>query len=172
VTSITGSASHVSDGTTAQSQIDIAWNFTYNGTINLATASLTVKNLLTEVGGAGELVNGVPLTLVAGGQGTPDEGFYFTSPAGAKPAYRFTVKNQDPQQGTWTAHLKVDFGTMGKNPQLCAGNGNTFTTSMFTSFWITPSGGGSPITVSTTQPWRCLDLENGNPADPDTLRTP
>src|SRR6266550_6217937 len=98
---MTGSASQVgvvpAPGTAGSSQIDIAFSFTFNGYINLATSSLRVNALLFETGGSGELVSGVPLTLTPdSGSSTPSAAFFVT-PSGASPAYRFEVRNQDPQ---------------------------------------------------------------------------
>ena len=171
VTAFNGTASNV--GVAAGgSAIDIAENFTFNGNINLSTATLTVQSLLFEGGGAGELVNGVPLTLNPGGT-DPTEGFFFSTPAGTYPAYRFAVKIQDPQQGTWTSHVKVDRAVIPNYPTRCTQvSSNTVVTNLITTYAIKPAGSSTSLVVTTTQPWRCLDFVGGDQTKPGSLRAP
>jgi hypothetical protein len=171
VTAFSGTASNV--GVAAGgSAIDIAENFTFNGTMNLSTATVTISSLLQEVGGAGELVQGVPITLAFGGT-DPDEGPFYSSPSGVDPKYRFVIKIQDPQQGKWTSHLKVDNAVLPKYPTLCTFiSSNTYRTNLTTVYSIKPSGGGASLVVSTVQPWRCLDFVGGDPNKPSSLRAP
>jgi hypothetical protein len=124
------------------------------------------------VGGAGELVQGVPLTLTPGGT-DPTEGFFFSTPAGVSPAYRFAIKIQDPQQAKWTAHLKVDNAVLPNYPTLCTFiSSNTYKTNLTTTYAIYPSGGGAPLVVSTVQAWRCLDFVGHDLNKPASLRAP
>jgi len=169
VTSINGNAGNV--GVPAGgAAIQIAENFTFFGNINLQTATLTVISVLQEVGGAGELLQGVPVTLNYAGT-DPNDGPFFSPPG--NPAFRFNVKIQDPQQGTWTSKLRIDNGVIPNYPTNCTFvNSNNYRTNITTTFRINPSGGGSPLAVTTTQSWQCRDLVNLDPNQPSTLRVP
>jgi hypothetical protein len=152
------------------SAINIAENFTFNGTMNFSTATLTIRNLLQEVGGA-ELVQGIPITLTYGGT-DPDEGPFYSSPGSNSTKYRFFVKIQDPQQAKWTAHLRVDNAVIPNYPANCAMVGsNNWRTDLLTTYAINPASGPS-LVVSTTQSWQCRDWVGGDPNKPSTLRAP
>jgi len=169
VTAFNAAASNVGvpDGGSA---INAAENFTFNGNINLQTATLTVINVLQEVGGAGELLQGVPITLKYGGT-DPDDGPFYSAPG--NPAFRFNVKIQDPQQGKWTTKLRVDNGVIPNYPTKCAMvSSNNYRTNLTTTFRINPAGGGAPLAVTTTQSWQCRDWVGGDPNKPATLRAP
>ena len=171
MTAFNGSASNVGTAT-ASSAIDIAENFTFCGNINLSTATLTIRNLLQEVGGIGELVQGVPLTLNFGGT-DPDDGPFYSSPAGVDPQDRFVIKIQDPQQCKWTAHLKVDNAFIPGYPNKCTFvNSNNYRTDLTTTYAINPAGGGPSLVVATTQSWQCRDFVGGDPNQPSSLRAP
>ena len=169
MTSINGTASNV--GVPAGgSAIQISENFTFNGNINLQTATATIVNILQESGGAGELVQGVPITLTYAGT-DPDDGPFFST--SGNPAYHFNVKIQDPQQGKWTTKLRVDNAVIPGYPTKCTFvNSNNYRTNLTTTFRINPSGGGSPLAVTTTQSWQCRDFVNGDPNQPSTVRVP
>jgi hypothetical protein len=169
VTAFNGNASNVGVPS-GGSAVTFSENFTFNGNINLQTATLTVVNVLQEVGGAGELLQGVPVTLTYAGT-DPDDGPFFSPPG--NPAFRFNVKIQDPQQGKWTSKLRVDNGVIPNYPTKCAMvSSNNYRTNLTTTFRINPSGGGAPLAVTTTQSWQCRDWVGLDPNKPATLRTP
>jgi hypothetical protein len=169
VTAFNGSASNV--GQNGGSAILISENFTFNGNINLQTATLTVVNVLQEVGGAGELLPGIPITLTYGGT-DPNDGPFYSAP-GANPAYRFNVKIQDPQQAKWTSKLRIDNAALPNFATKCAMvSSNNYRTNLVTTYRINPAGGGTPLSVTTTQSWQCRDFLNSDPNQATTLRAP
>ncbi len=174
-TSVTGSASRVGlvapPGKDAGAQVGILTKFTFAGPINLGASTVTIRELLDEVGGAGELVKGtggvdlLPMTLVPSPGGRPN-GAIFETRSRAVPKVR--VEIQTKGRGLFDFLLRVDRGTIPAFPNLCEGPRSR--TNLTTSFVI--NDGVNPVVISTDQAWRCLDLIEGDPRRPRSLRVP
>ena len=163
ITRFAGKASGV--GVTKGSEVKIKGRFSSAEPIDLATATASILVLLTEPGGAGELVTnagGQPLLSIALGQPRPDdrgkEAVLSSVLSGGDPLCRLKVKRVD--DGLYEHYLQCKRGegaTIPGHPTQCSSDRYP-KTSLRT--WIVLSA-GTTIGVDLTQPWRCLG-RNGN----------
>jgi CSLREA domain-containing protein len=171
--SVSGSASRVGQvpppGSTGSAQVKFSAKFAFAGVIDLASATATINALFgeEEAGGAGELVVGVPIVLRArpGGRSTAAT---FETPSGVTPGFRVDVQIKQPSLST--VAIAVDRARLPRFPQLCSVASRPTTT--LTTMLTIDDGINPPVTVTTREPWRCLDPTGGNPLLPRSLRTP
>lgn len=164
VTSVTGRATRL--GEAGAGVVAIVEKFTFEGDINLGTSSLTIDHLLNEVGGAGELVTGLPIILNARPGGKPNYAIFETA-SSAIPKVRVEIQTKD---GEIYDFLLRDERTTIAFPMLCPPGTRSPTTDLTTSFTI-DDGVNPPVAVSTVEAWRCVDLIRGT-NHPRSLRTP
>lgn len=170
--SATGSASRVGEipraGSAGSAQVKLSARFSFAGIVDLASATLTVEVLLREEDAPdeGDLVPGLPVVLRprAGSRSTAA---IFETPLGATPTFKIDVQVKQPTQSTVT--IAVDRATLPRFPTLCA-TGSRPTTMLTTRFTI-DDGIHAPVSVTTREPWRCLD-PTGPDQLPRSLRTP
>jgi hypothetical protein len=161
-------ANRVGETESTSAQVRISGTFPFSGAIDLSTSTVTIDDLLNEMGGAGELGQRVSTTLTARPGGNPNAAIYET-PDGIRPTFRMEIKNRDPENPVFEFNLRVDRATISAFPELCEGEPPT--TDLTTSFSI-DDGVNPPVVVSTVQRWRCLDLIGGDPEKPRSLRVP
>jgi hypothetical protein len=164
VTSVTGSAKRL--GEAGAGDIGISMKFTYLGAIDLSASTVTVHNLLNELGGAGELVSGLPITLSVRPGGRPNAAIFETPPR-ARPKFRLEVQTKG--SGLFDFRLRVEFERIAF-PRLCPPSGRPPRINLVTRFTI-DDGVNPPVEVATTQAWRCTDFIRGT-NDPRSLRVP
>jgi hypothetical protein len=134
------------------------------GALDLKAATVTVRELLDEATGAGELVRGaggtpiLPLTLAAG-NGSKASQATFRTPTGTRPGLKLEVKNRDPRRGELEVKLTVERATMTVTPGACGPGSPAFLRTRFTLH----DGVNEPVTLNVELPWRC---------DRDRLATP
>jgi hypothetical protein len=128
----------------------------FSGTLDLST-TLTLAQLLNEASGNGELAQGAngaslaPLTLQARPGGTATAAV-FETPAGAEPRIEVEVKQRDAAKGVWGFELTAKRALIGA----AAGCDGAFKrTGEVTTQFTLSNGTHFPLTVATTQPWRC-----------------
>jgi hypothetical protein len=126
--------------------------FTSDGAIDLSAsaATVTIESLFNEVGGAGEVVAGLPpLTLFADSRNNANVA-RFNTPVGTLPIAKVTIGAKGG--GRFTLRVDVAKATI-EPPSLCP------TTDLTTSFTIN-DGVNPPVVVTTTQPWLCFGTGN------------
>jgi hypothetical protein len=174
--SVSGSASRVGQvpapGSAGSAQVKFSTKLAFAGVVDLASATVTIDALLgeEEAGGAGELVLGVPIVLRArrGGSSTAA---IFETPSGEMPKVRVDMQIKQPSLST--VAISVDRATLPRFPRRCSIDSidSRLTTQLTTRFTI-DDGINPPVTVTTREPWRCLDAPQGDPFLPRSLRTP
>jgi len=123
----------------------ITERFTLDGASDLSTSVVTIDRLLNEVGGAGELVDGLPITLSASPSSNTNSAIYET-PAGVFPRLRMTIAKRGGNQ--FNFRLDGVDATI-DSPLQCP------TTNLTTTFTI-DDGINPPQAVTTERPWRCF----------------
>jgi hypothetical protein len=153
VTSFTGRAHGVGKGTKTAG-VAIIGIFTFDGVIDLSAfpATVTLTSLFNEVGGAGEVVAGLPpLTLFADPRNNANVA-RFNTPMGTLPIAKVTIGAKGGGRFTF----RVDVAKATIVPPSCP------TTNLTTSFTI--DDGFNPlfpsVTVTTLQPWLCFGAGN------------
>jgi len=162
--SVTGSAGRL--GEAGAGNIGMLPKFSFTGTINVATSTVTIDNLLNEVDGAGELVAGLPSILTARPGGRPNAAIFETR-SGAIPKIRVEIQTKDGKAYDFV--LREEKATIAL-PLLCPPSARTPRTNLTTSFTI-DDGVNPAVLVSTEQAWRCLDFIRGT-NNPRSLRVP
>lgn len=175
--SLTGSANRIGivppSNRDAGAQVGALMKFTFDGDLNLATSTVMITKLLDERGGAGELVKGtggvdlLPIIL-SPRPGAKANAAIFESPSGEVPKVQLEIQTKG--HDIYDFLLRVDRASIPAFPQLCAADGR-LTTHLTTRATI-DDGVNPPLEVSTTQPWRCLDLIGRDPKKPRSLRVP
>jgi hypothetical protein len=119
--------------------------FTFDGAIDLSAfpATVTLTSLFNEVGGAGEVVANLPLTLLADSRNNANVA-RFNTPVGTLPIAKVTIGAKGGGRFTF----RVDVAKATIVPPSCP------TTNLTTSSTI------PPVTVTTEQPWRCFGAGN------------
>jgi hypothetical protein len=150
VTSFTGKAHGVGLG--ARGGIGITGIFTFDGALDLSPpgATVTITSLFNEVGGAGEVVTNIPLTLFADPRNIASVA-RFKTPVGVLPIAKVTIGALSG--GRFTFRVDVAKATI-VPPSLCP----TTTTNLTTTFTI--DGVNPPVVVTTTRPWLCFGAGN------------
>uniref|UniRef100_UPI00307647B3 S8 family serine peptidase n=1 Tax=Candidatus Methylomirabilis sp. TaxID=2032687 RepID=UPI00307647B3 len=150
VTSFTGKAHGIGRGEKTAG-VGITGIFTFDGALDLsAIPAMTLTSLFNEVGGAGEVVKNIPLTLFADPRNIASVA-RFKTPVGVLPIAKVTIGALSG--GRFTFRVDVAKATI-VPPSLCP----TTTTSLTTTFTI--DGVTPPVTVTTTQPWLCFGAGN------------
>jgi hypothetical protein len=161
ITEASGKAQNVG---TSKGNVTLSGRFTLAGGFLLDRATLTLGQLLDEVGGAGELAKGaggsrlLPVTLQARSGSKPTEATYQT-PSGVSPSVRVDVKSREPLIGLWEFSIKVDHATI-SSPTRCGG-GSPATTRLATSFALKTTS--DEVAVGATLPWQCRGSELKTP---------
>ncbi|MCK5431910.1 MAG: hypothetical protein KAJ03_04160, partial [Gammaproteobacteria bacterium] len=147
-----GTAKSVGKGKQQKDVVQLKGEFTLNRAhhlpgIDLAAAvgEVTLDHLLDEVGGNGELVESLPLILVANPQNSDDSAVYQTLP-GEEPAATLRIKAL-MQPGTYSFKLKIKKAAIG-SPDGCP------MTTLLTRFTI-EDGGTMPVHAVTQASWAC-----------------
>ncbi|MBY0276237.1 PKD domain-containing protein [Candidatus Binatia bacterium] len=133
-------------------------SFTFAGDLDLTASSVTVRSVLLEAGGAGELLRGfqgatlLPLTLtrISGNERTA----IFATPGSSRPSFRLSLRRK--QDGLYLAALKVSRATVPADPTLCTGS--PATTALDVAL-VVEDGRHEPVTVAGSVTWTC-DLDN------------
>jgi hypothetical protein len=152
VTSFTGRAHGVGMGAKTAG-VAIIGIFTFDGAIDLSAfpATVTLTSLFNEVGGAGEVVANLPLTLLADSRNNANVA-RFNTPVGTLPIAKVTIGAKGGGRFTFRVDVakatSVDVAKATIVPPSCP------TTNLTTSFTI------PPVTVTTEQPWRCFGAGN------------
>jgi hypothetical protein len=152
VQSITGAANRVGEPTDS-GQVAMSGNFLADENISLASATVTIDQVLSEASDIGELVRGaggaylLPLTLQArpGGNAT---GAIFETPTGVQPSFRIELRRRNPSRAQYDFTLRVNRTTIPEVPRGCPA-GATLGTS------FTMMDGVKSVTVRTARAWRC-----------------
>jgi photosystem II stability/assembly factor-like uncharacterized protein len=126
--------------------ISIVGTFVSGGIVDLSAfpATLTITSLFNEVGGAGEVVADLPLTLFADPRNNANVA-RFNTLVGTLPIAKVTIGGLSG--GRFTLRVDVAKATI-VPPSLCP------TTNLRTTFTI------PPVTVTTVQPWLCFGPGN------------
>jgi hypothetical protein len=148
VTSFTGKAHGVGLGKN-RAGVAIVGIFAFDGAIDLGApgATATINSLFDEVGGAGERVSDLPLTLFADPRNNANVAI-FKTPVGRLPIAKVTIGALSG--GRFTLRVDVAKATI-LPPSLCP------TTNLRTTFTI---GVSPPVTVTTERPWLCFGTGN------------
>jgi hypothetical protein len=155
VTSFTGNATRVGDSTAAP-EVKIAGRFALAPTngLDLTTARVTIQSLLTEAGGAGELVDRVakgPVQLVARPGTRSTSGTFESSPVSGQPSFGMTLKRRP--DGVSEFSLRVSRPVLSHRPLLCSADRPSLTP-LVTRFVI-DDGQHPPVEIATEQAWEC-----------------
>jgi len=148
VTSFTGRGHGVGMGKNTAG-VAIVGIFTSTEAIDLSAfpATVTLTSLFNEVGGAGEVVAGLPLTLFADPRNNANVA-RFKTPVGVLPIAKVTIGAKGGGRFTF----RVDVAKATIVPPSCP------TTNLTTSFTI--DDGFLPVVVTTEQPWLCFGAGN------------
>lgn len=119
--------------------------------INLAGTTVTISSLLNEVGGAGELVGGLPLTLIGDPRNNEHVAIFRTS-TGVRPIVILKIARQGSNE--FIFRLQVSKITKA-SPTLCSGDPRK--THLMTIFTI-DDGVNQPAVVSAVEAWRCFGI--------------
>jgi hypothetical protein len=144
----------------------IKGHFTATAGVSLDLATLTIASLLDEVAGAGELVRGaggvslLPLTLSPRKGAKLAQAIYETA-SGVRPSVRAEVKSRDPETGHMEFSVTVDRATVPRGPAHCS-TGDRSVASLLTRLSL-QGGGGAPVGMEITVPWRCAGTELKTP---------
>ena len=139
-------------------KLTLTGRFTTQAPIALDRATLTITDLIDEVGGVGELsrIAGggslLPLALVArpGSKGTLAT---FETAPGSRPSVSVEVKRRDVKAGLLEFSIKVDRDSMPVRPIDCTAGSLSYT-QLKTRFTL-DDGVNQVIEVGATLPWQC-----------------
>lgn len=151
VTNFTGKAHGIGLGEKTAG-VGITGIFTFEGNLDLRVpTTLRITSLFNEVGGAGEVVKNIRLTLVADPRNNANVATFKTA-VGVLPIAKVTIGAKGG--GRFTFRVDVAKATI-VPPSLCP------TTNLHTTFTFV-DGVNSPvlISVSTEQPWLCFGTGN------------
>jgi hypothetical protein len=165
VTQLSGSATRVGDGTD-NAQVKIAGRFAFPAAAapNLGLSRVTLRNLLAETGGAGELVDRVaagPVVRTARSGGKPGSAIFESQPSSARPSFRLEAKLRSA--GLLEFSLSVDRATLSRDPSRCS-TGRPSTTELVTQLVI-EDGQRPPVTVAVARPWECVGRDPRSPSE-------
>jgi hypothetical protein len=166
VTQLSGSATRVGDGTD-NAQVKIAGRFALSppdAAPNLGLARVTLRSLLAETGGAGELVDRVaagPVLLTARSGGKPGSAVFESHPASARPFFRMEIKLRSA--GLLEFSLRVDRAVLSHDPVRCSA-ARPSTTELVTHVVI-EDGQRAPVTVAVARPWECVGRDPRTPTE-------
>lgn len=133
-------------------------SFTFPGELDLSSSSVTLRSVLLEAGGAGELLRGfqgaAALPIELGRTSGNDRTAIFTTPGSSRPSFRLALRRK--QDGRYLASLKVSRATVPADPTLCTGS--PATTSLDVTL-VVDDGLHDPVTVAGSVVWTC-DLDD------------
>lgn len=132
-------------------------SFTFPGDLDLASSSVTLRTVLLEAGGAGELLRGfqgatalpVELARTSGNE----RAAIFATPGSSRPSFRLSLRRK--QDGRYLASLKVSRATVPADPTLCTGSPAT---TVLDVALVIDDGSNEPVTVAGSVVWTC-DLD-------------
>jgi hypothetical protein len=132
--------------------LKILGRFAFAGGLDLSgfPATVTLTSLLNQGGAAGDVVQGLPLTLVADSRNTATTAAFETRP-GILPIATMTIRAKG--RGVFDFRLEVSQATIDV-PGQCPPAANLRTTFML------DDGVNQLATVATVQPWRCFGTGN------------
>lgn len=133
-------------------------SFTFPGELDLSSSSVTVRSVLLENGGAGELLRGfqgaVLLPVELARRSGNDRTAIFTTPGSSRPSFRLSLRRK--QDGRYLAGLRVSRATVPADPTLCTGSPAT---TVLDVALVVEDGQHEPVTVAGSAVWTC-DLDN------------
>ncbi len=137
----------------------LSGRFSVDGTLDLDTSTAVFEAILSETGGAGELVRGafggpaLPIVLrLARYHPKRREATYRTAVDGLNPRCQVKITPRGKQAFDFALTCKRSAGATIPFPPMLCGAGSHPTTLM-TRFVV---NAGAPIVVSTSQPWECV----------------
>jgi hypothetical protein len=134
--------------------VKLVGGFAFDGQVDLSASSITLRSVLDETSGAGELAKGfqgadlLPLTLVL--SATTANSAIYVRPDTTRPNVQLTIVLQAP--GLYLATLRLTRASIPTAPELCSGNPPT--TFLDTAFVI-DDGTNPPVTVAGPVEWLC-----------------
>lgn len=152
ITIFTGTATGVGLGPN-RGGIRIVGRFTFAGDIDLADPDTTVKidNLFNEVGGSGEVVKNLPVTLSSPGNNNAHSAIFKTS-LGIRPIAVMKIARHGAD--AFNFRLEVSQATIGV-PSQCPP-----ATDLTIDLTIEDGVNNPPLVVTTEKPWRCFGTGN------------
>jgi hypothetical protein len=160
VSTLEGKAEKVGSGL-ATGKVRLSGTAPEVGAVDLRQVTVTLRDLLNEEGGAGELANGpdggglLPLILPAARGSKPDEAV-FETPSEAKPKVRVELKQRDPDNGELEFSIRVERVVI-RSPVSCHGAPEP-STRLATTFTLS-GGTQGPAEISVEWPSRCRSDE-------------
>jgi hypothetical protein len=137
-------------GSDARSTIMLSGEFVLSTPLEVSHLTVTFNKVLSENGGAGELLGGLPAVLRVA-PGAKPKTATFTSATGAKPKMRLDIPASRTAPSSFL--LNVQSGTIGF-PDLCSG-GRTSATSLTLSMSL-DDGINPTVVVTGTVKWDCI----------------
>lgn len=134
--------------------VKLTGGFSFDGAIDFFSSSLTVRTLLRERGGAGELVRGfqgagiLPAVLVR--KSGNANNVVFASPGSSRPSLRLTLRRKP--EGLYLVNLKVSRATIPADPERCTGTPPATTLDLVL---VLDDGSNEPVTVAGDVTWVC-----------------
>lgn len=168
---VTGVGAAAATGEQGNAILKLGASFTYDGALDFATSSATLRTALRERGGAGELLRGFQgadtLPAVLFRKSGNADNVVFASPGAVRPTMRLALRRKP--DGVYLASLKVSRATIPNDPILCAGAPATTVLDVVLVF---DDERNPPVTVAGSLPWQCdlgadkLRLPEGGGGDP------
>jgi hypothetical protein len=157
-----GKANFVGDAVElGRARVRINGKFTYGGPLDLGTTTATVRRLLDESGGAGELVKGedgldvLPVALpIAYGE---VDWVKMVSLGSFRPTFRLDIKARG--DGVYDFHLKVGGASIPENAMQCQSGAPSV--ALTTEIEIDVQGSSTPLTLLATTDWHSPSADPG-----------
>lgn len=149
--------------------VKFAGSFVFDGPLDFASSSVTIRALLDEVGGAGELfasAHGPILPVELFRKSGNDKTVTFVSPASARPTFRLTLRRKPGD--LYLASLKVNRAAVPTDPEQCTGSPET---TLLDTVLVIDDGHDLPVTVAGSIAWLCA-LDNDKLRIPTGAETP
>jgi hypothetical protein len=151
----TGEASRIGDGVAApEVKVSARFGLAPSNGLDLGRARVTISNLLTEAGGAGELVDRVaegPVELRARPGGRPTSAAFQSEAGSGQPLFTMVAKRRTDGQVEFS--LRVFRPVLSQRPVFCSAGGPS-TTPLSTRFTI-DDGLNPSVEIATEQRWEC-----------------
>jgi hypothetical protein len=135
--------------------LKLTGSFVFDGALDLASSSVTIRALLDEIGGAGELLKGLggsdALPAVLFRKSGNDSSVTYTSAGSARPSFRLALHRKPG--GLYTANLRVNRATVSSDPTLCTGSPES---TVLDTVLVIDDGHNPPATVAGSLAWVCV----------------
>lgn len=142
-------------GVQGNSTVKLTGGFVFDGPIDFASSSVTIRALLDETAGAGELFKGFQgqsvLPTVLFRKSGNDDNVVFTSPDSARPSFRLALHRKE--NGVYQANLKISRATVPSDPTKCTGSPST---TLLDAVFVLDDGHNAPVTVAGIIEWVCV----------------